>query len=80
MQSLVKRRDDQRAQRCREADVSPGEGLGAGVSYLQHPAHPLEAVLLCGVWPLLSHDHDPLVMQDGHRKHGYSVGTDRKLR
>lgn len=45
-----------------------------GKGYLEHAAHPLEAVLLCGVWSLLSHNHDPLVMQDGDREHGYSVG------
>lgn len=42
----------------------PGRGQEKG--YLEHPAHPLEAVLLRGVGPLLSHDHYPLVMQNGH--------------
>lgn len=51
------------------------EGPWPGKSYLKHPAHPLEAVLLRGVRPLLGHDHYPLVMQDGHREHGYPVGT-----
>lgn len=42
---------------------------------LQHAAHPLEAVLLCGVGPLLCHDHNPLVVQHSHREHGYPAGT-----
>lgn len=48
----------------------------AGEHYLEHPAHPLEAVLLRGVRPLLGHNHYPLVVQDGHGEHSYSVGTD----
>lgn len=39
--------------------------------HLQDAAHPLEAVFLRGVRPLLGHDNDPLVVQHGHRKHGY---------
>lgn len=39
--------------------------------YLQDAAHPLEAVFLRGVRPLLCHDNDPLVVQHGHRKHSY---------
>lgn len=38
--------------------------------YLKHPAHPLEAVFLTGVWPLLCHNNDPLVIENSDRKHG----------
>lgn len=36
---------------------------------LEDTAHPLEAVFLWGVWPLLCHHDDPLVVQYRHRKH-----------
>lgn len=36
---------------------------------LEDTAHPLEAVFLWGVWPLLCHYDDPLVVQYRHRKH-----------
>lgn len=45
-------------------------GAGAPRAYLQHAAHPLEAVLLGGVRPLLRHQHHPVVMQHRHREHG----------
>lgn len=45
------------------------------VTYLQHTAHPLEAVFLRGVRSLLGHHHDPLVPQHCHRKHGYPAGA-----
>ena len=44
------------------------------VIYLQHAAHPLEAVLLRGVGSLLGHHHDPLVPQHRHGEHGYPAG------
>lgn len=31
--------------------------------YLKHSTHPLEAVLLTGIWSLLCHDHDPLIIE-----------------
>lgn len=34
-------------------------------SDLEHPAHPLEAVFLRGVGPLLGHNHYPLIVKDG---------------
>lgn len=40
-----------------------------GLLHLQDAAHPLEAVFLGGVGPLLRHHHDPLVAQHRHRKH-----------
>ena len=42
-----------------------------GYGHLQHAAHPLEAVLLGGVRPLLRHHHDPLIVEHGHGKHRY---------
>lgn len=45
--------------------------LRRAASYLQDATHPLEAVFLGGVRPLLGHHHDPLVPQDGHGEHGY---------
>lgn len=33
------------------------------VIYLKHSAHPLEAVLFAGVWPLLCHNHYPLIIK-----------------
>lgn len=51
---------------------------GEQVIYLQHAAHPLEAILLGGVGPLLSHHHDPLVPQHCYREHRYPAGTRRK--
>lgn len=53
------------------ADATRAEGgAGAPRAYLQHAAHPLEAVLLGGVRPLLRHQHHPVVMQHRHREHG----------
>lgn len=53
------------------ADAARAEGgAGAPRAYLQHAAHPLEAVLLGGVRPLLRHQHHPVVMQHRHREHG----------
>lgn len=48
------------------------------VIYLQHAAHPLEAVLLGGVGPLLGHHHDPLVPQHRHREHRYPAGVQQE--
>lgn len=45
---------------------------------LQDATHPLEAVFLGGIWPLLSHHHDPLISQHGHRKHGYPAATNTR--
>lgn len=39
-------------------------------AHLQHAAHPLEAVLLRRVWPLLGHQHDPVIVQHRHGEHG----------
>lgn len=50
----------------------------AGVPYLQHPAHPLEAVLLRGVGPLLGHHHDALVSQHRHGEHGDPAETENR--
>lgn len=38
-------------------------------AHLQHAAHPLEAVLLGGVRPLLCHQHNPVVMEHCHGEH-----------
>lgn len=46
--------------------------------YLKHPAHPLEAVFLTGIWPLLCHNNDPLVIENSDRK--YSDPDARKHR
>lgn len=48
----------------------------ATATYLQHAAHPLEAVLLRGVGPLLGHHHDPLVPQHRHGEDRYPAGTE----
>lgn len=48
--------------------------------HLQDAAHPLEAVFLRGIRPLLCHDNDPLVMQHTHRKHGYPEKGNIKTR
>lgn len=40
-------------------------------AYLQNSAHPLEAVFLGGVGPLLRHDHDPLIVKHGDGEHRY---------
>lgn len=39
------------------------------VIYLQYSTHPLEAVLLTGVGPLLCHNHDPLIIKHRHWEH-----------
>ncbi len=39
--------------------------------YLQNSAHPLEAVFLGGVGPLLCHDHDPLIVKHSDGEHCY---------
>ena len=39
--------------------------------YLENTAHPLEAVLLRGIRPLLCHHHNPLIMEHRHREHRY---------
>lgn len=46
----------------------------AAWAHLQHAAHPLEAVLLGGVRPLLGHKHDPVIVQHCHREHGNPGG------
>ena len=38
--------------------------------YLQHSAHPLEAVLLCRVRSLLRHHHHPLIVENRDGEHG----------
>lgn len=38
-------------------------------AYLKHPAHPLEAVLFAGIWPLLRHNHNPLIVEHCDWKH-----------
>lgn len=39
--------------------------------HLKDTAHPLEAVFLRGVWSLLCHNNNPLIMKHRHRKHSY---------
>lgn len=40
-----------------------------GWIYLKHPAHPLEAVLLAGIGPLLCHNYNPLIIEHRDWKH-----------
>lgn len=51
------------------------ENIKQKIVYLQNSAHPLKAVFLSGVWSLLSHDHDPLIVQHRDGKHGYPAGN-----
>ena len=46
--------------------------------YLQYSTHPLEAVLLTGVRPLLCHNHYPLIIKHRHREHSNPAGTTTK--
>lgn len=52
---------------------------GEGGVYLQHAAHPLEAVLLGGVGPLLRHDDDPLIMKHRDGEHRYPETQSNRL-
>ena len=49
---------------------TPGPAELWAHTHLQHAAHPLEAVLLRGVRPLLRHQHDPVIMEHCHGEHG----------
>lgn len=64
--------------------LSLPESIGKGGykkdKYLQYTAHPLEAVLFCGVRPLLGYDHNSLIVQDRHRKYCYPEDGDTERR
>lgn len=51
------------------APHTPGTAEPWAQAHLQHTAHPLEAVLLRGIRPLLRHQHDPVVMEHRHGEH-----------
>lgn len=47
--------------------------------YLKNSTHPLKTVFLCGIWPLLSNNNYPFIMQHTHWKHCYSIEEKERI-